>query len=162
MNNEKNSLDSYGSSYFGYNAFDILSKWEGKWKNKAVFEESVWMSESVETRGITETNFILSNNYLEVLVNNNNVSKYIICYDQNSNQFNRWEFQSDGSNTFWTGKWNNRNDTMIWNYIDFTGSGTNGEIIENFISEKIIKTKVIMKDSNGKTLLKISSTKEKI
>lgn len=144
------------------NAFDILSKWEGKWKNKAVFEESVWMSESVETRGITETNFILSNNYLEVLVNNNNVSKYIICYDQNSNQFNRWEFQSDGSNTFWTGKWNNRNDTMIWNYIDFTGSGTNGEIIENFISEKIIKTKVIMKDSNGKTLLKISSTKEKI
>ncbi len=144
------------------NAFDILSKWEGKWKNKAVFEESVWMSESVETRGITETNFILSNNYLEVLVNNNNVSKYIICYDQNSNQFNRWEFQSDGSNTFWTGKWNNRNDTMIWDYIDFTGSGTNGEITENFISEKIIKTKVIMKDSNGKTLLKISSTKEKI
>jgi hypothetical protein len=143
-------------------AFDILSKWEGKWKNKAVFEESVWMTEGIETRGSTETNFILSNNYLEVLVYNNNVSKYIICYDQNSNQFNRWEFQSDGSNTFWTGKWNNRNNTMMWDYIDFIGSGTSGEINENFISEKIIKTKVIMKDSKGKTLLKISSIKEKI
>ena len=42
-------------------AFDILSKWEGKWKNSAIFEKSDWIPEKVETRGITETNFILSN-----------------------------------------------------------------------------------------------------
>ena len=23
--------------------FDVLSKWEGKWKNSVVFEESVWV-----------------------------------------------------------------------------------------------------------------------
>ena len=84
-------------------AFDILTKWEGKWKNSAVFEKSVWTAERTQTRGITETNLILSNNYLEIIVyNGNNTSKHIICYDQTSSQFNRWEFKSDGSNNFWT------------------------------------------------------------
>ncbi|MFL2637333.1 MAG: hypothetical protein ACJ0O2_04110 [Flavobacteriaceae bacterium] len=82
-------------------AFDILTKWEGKWKNSAVFEKSVWTSERTQTRGMTETNLILSNNYLEIMVyNENNTSKHIICYDQTLSQFNRWEFKSDGSNYF--------------------------------------------------------------
>ena len=118
-------------------AFDILTKWEGKWKNNAVFEESVWITESV------------------------NASKYIICYDQRLSQFNRWEFKSDGSNTFWTGKWNKSENTMTWNFIDFSNSGISGKIIENFKSNEMIKTRVIMKDKSGKTLLKINSTKEK-
>jgi len=143
-------------------AFDILTKWEGKWKNNAVFEKSVWTDERTETRGITETNLILSNNYLEIMVyNDNNISKHIICYDQNSSQFNRWEFKSDGSNTFWTGKWNKSDKTMTWNYIDFSNYGINGKIIENFKSEEIIKTSVIMKDKNGTSLLRVNSTKEK-
>ena len=66
-------------------AFDILTKWEGKWKNSAVFEKSVWTAERTQTRGITETNLILSNNYLEIIVyNDNNTSKHLICYDQTS------------------------------------------------------------------------------
>jgi hypothetical protein len=82
-------------------AFDILTKWEGKWKNSAVFEKSVWITEITQTRGITETNLILSNNYLEIMVyNDDDISKHMICYDQTSSQFNRWEFKSDGSNTF--------------------------------------------------------------
>ena len=40
-------------------AFDILTKWEGKWKNSAVFEKSVWTQERIQTRGITETNLVL-------------------------------------------------------------------------------------------------------
>ena len=71
-------------------AFDILTKWEGKWKNSAVFEKSIWTKERTETRGITETNLILSNNYLEIMVyNDDNISKHIICYDQTTSQFNR-------------------------------------------------------------------------
>ena len=77
-------------------AFDILTKWEGKWKNSAVFEKSIWITEKNETRGITETNLILSNNYVEIMVyNENNTSKHIIRYDQSSSQFNRWEFKSE-------------------------------------------------------------------
>ena len=144
-------------------AFDILTKWEGKWTSKAVFEKSVWITQSIETRGTTETNLILSNNYLEIMVyNDNNVSKHIICYDQMSNQFNRWEFKSDGSNTFWTGNWNKADKSMTWNYIDFSNYGISGKIIENFKSDKIIKTRVMMNDKSGKSLLSINSTKEKI
>ena len=40
-------------------AFDVLSKWEGKWKSFVVFEESVWVTESFEIRGIFESNLIL-------------------------------------------------------------------------------------------------------
>ena len=68
----------------------------------------------------------------------------------------------DRSNTFWTGKWNKSDKTMTWNYIDFSNYGINGKIIENFKSEEIIKTSVIMKDKNGTSLLRVNSTKEKI
>ena len=143
-------------------AFDILTKWEGKWKNNAVFENSEWTDQRTETRGTTDANLILSNNYLEIMVYNDNTSKHIITYDQNSNQFNRWEFKNDGSNTFWTGKWNKADKTMTWNYIDFSNYGISGKITENFKSDKIIKTKINMKDKSGKSLLRINSTKEKI
>ena len=144
-------------------AFDILTKWEGKWKNSAVSEKSVWTAERTQTRGITETNLILSNNYLEIMVyNENNSSKHIICYDQTSSQFNRWEFKSDGSNTFWTGKWNQKVSTMTWSYIDFSSTGISGEIIEKFKSDEIINVKVIMKDKKGNNLLRISSKANKI
>ena len=144
-------------------AFDILTKWEGKWKNSAVFEKSFWITERRETRGITETNLILSNNYLEIIVyNENNTSKHIIRYDQSSSQFNRWEFKSDGSHSFWTGKWNNTDKSMTWNYIDFLNNGINGKIIENFSSNSVIKIKTVMKDKTGKTLLRVNSTKKRI
>ena len=143
--------------------FDILIKWEGKWKNSAVFEESIWTKERTETRGITETNLILSNNYLEIMVyNDDNISKHIICYNQTTSQFNRWEFKSDGSNTFWTGKWDKAYKSMTWNYIDFSNYGISGKIIENFNSDGMIRTRTVMKDKTGKSLLKINSTKEKI
>ena len=143
-------------------AFDVLIKWEGKWKNSAVFEKSIWTSERIETRGTTDANLILSNNYLEIMVYNDDTSKHIISYDQVSNQFNRWEFKSDGSNTFWTGNWNKADKSMTWNYIDFSNYGISGKIIENFKSDKIIKTRVMMNDKSGKSLLSINSTKEKI
>ena len=143
-------------------AFDVLIKWEGKWKNSAVFEKSVWTSERIKTRGTTDANLILSNNYLEIMVYNDDTSKHIISYDQVSNQFNRWEFKSDGSNTFWTGNWNKADKSMTWNYIDFSNYGISGKIIENFKSDKIIKTRVMMNDKSGKSLLSINSTKEKI
>ena len=143
-------------------AFDVLIKWEGKWKNSSVFEKSVWTTERIETKGTTDANLILSNNYLEIMVYNDDTSKHIICYDQVSNQFNRWEFKSDGSNTFWTGNWNKADKSMTWNYIDFSNYGISGKIIENFKSDQIIKTRIIMNDKSGKSLLSINSTKEKI
>ena len=143
--------------------FDILIKWEGKWKNSAVFEKSAWIKERNETRGTTETNLILLNNYLEIMIyNEDNISKHIISYDEMSSQFNRWEFKSDGSNTFWTGKWNKADKSMTWNYIDFSNYGISGKIIENFNSDDIIKIRTVMKDKTGKTLLRINSSKKKI
>ena len=144
-------------------AFDVLIKWEGQWKNSAVFEESLWIRESVKTRGRTSSSLILSHNYLEIKVNNgDNTSKQIICYDQNSKKFNRWEFKNDGANTFWIGEWDKNDKTMTWNFIDFSGNGILGQIIERFESEVIIYSEIIMKDKDGNSLLKINSTKEKI
>ena len=144
-------------------AFDILVKWEGKWQNSAVFEATAWIPKRVETRGKTESNLILSNNYLEIMVyNGNSVGKHIIRYDQMSRQFNRWEFKNDGSNSFWTGKWNDKEQTMYWNFIDFSNAGISGQIIETFKSNGEIKTSVFMEDKNGTSLLKINGTKVKL
>ena len=144
-------------------AFDVLAKWEGKWQNSAVFEASAWIPKRVEKRGITESNLILSNNYLEIMVyNGNSVSKHIIRYDQMSRQFNLWQFKNDGSNSFWTGKWNDKEQTMSWNFIDFSNAGISGQIIEIFKSNGKIKTKVFMEDKNGTALLKVNGTKVKL
>ena len=103
------------------------------------------------------------NNYLEIMVyNENSSSKHIIRYDQSSSQFNHWEFKSDGGHSFWTGKWNDIEKSMTWNYIDFSNSGINGKIIENFSSDSVIKIKTVMKDKTGKTLLRVNSTKKRI
>jgi hypothetical protein len=143
--------------------FDVLSKWEGKWKSFVVFEESVWITESFETRGISESNLILSNNYLEMnVINENEASKHIIRYDQNSKQFNRWEFKSDGGTNFWVGKWNHSKETMTWTYVDFTNSEIRGEIIETFSSNTTINVNIAMKDKKGNNLLRISSKANKI
>jgi len=153
----------YGQNLSKNEVFDVLSKWEGKWKNSVVFEESIWVSKSFETRGITDSKLILSNNYIEMMTyNGNETSKHIIRYDQNSNQFNRWEFKNDGSNTFWTGKWNQNKKIMTWNYVDFTNTEIRGEIIEAFNSDNTINVNVVMKDKKGNNLLQISSKANKI
>jgi hypothetical protein len=142
--------------------FDVLSKWEGKWKSFVVFEESVWITESFETRGISESNLILSNNYLEIKVyNGDETGKHIIRYDQDSKQFNRWEFKSDGGTNFWIGKWNQSKETMTWNYVDFTNTEIRGEINETFSSYNTINVNVVMKDKKGNILLRISSKANK-
>ena len=143
--------------------FDVLSKWEGNWKSIVAFEESVWVTESFETRGISESNLILSNNYLEIKVyNGNETGKHIIRYDQDSKQFNRWEFKSDGGTNFWIGKWNQSKETMTWNYVDFTNTKIRGEIIETFSSDNTINVNVVMKDKKDNNLLRISSKLNKI
>ena len=143
--------------------FDVLSKWEGNWKSTVVFEESVWVTESFETRGISESNLILSNNYLEIIFfNGDETGKHIIRYDQNSKQFNRWEFKSDGGTNFWVGKWSQSKETMTWTYVDFTNAEISGEIIETFNSDNTINVKVVMKDKKGNNLLRISSKANKI
>ena len=143
--------------------FDVLSKWEGNWRSIVLFEESVWIEESFETRGISESNLILSNNYLEMNVyNGNETSKHIIRYDQNSKQFNRWEFKSDGGTNFWVGKWSQIKETMTWTYVDFTNTEIRGEIIETFSSNNTINVNVAMKDKKGNNLLRISSKANKI
>jgi hypothetical protein len=143
--------------------FDVLSKWEGNWRSIILFEESVWVKESFETRGISESNLILSNNYLEMnVINENEASKHIIRYDQNSKQFNRWEFKSDGGTNFWVGKWNHSKETMTWTYVDFTNSEIRGEIIETFSSNTTINVNIAMKDKKGNNLLRISSKANKI
>mgnify|MGYP003338575975 CR=1 FL=1 len=143
--------------------FDILSKWEGKWKSSVVFEKSIWVKESFETRGISESNLILSNNFLEMRVyNENETSKHIIRYDESSKQFNRWEFKSDGGANFWVGKWSQSKETMTWTYVDFTNAEISGEIIETFSSNKTINVNIAMKDKKGNSLLRISSKANKI
>ena len=143
--------------------FDVLSKWEGNWRSIILFEESVWVTESFETRGISESYLTLSNNYLEMKVyNGNETSKHVIRYDQDSKQFNRWEFKSDGGTNFWIGKWNQSKETMTWTYVDFTNAEIRGEIIETFSSNNTINVKVVLKDKKGNNLLQISSKANKI
>ena len=143
-------------------AMNVLTKWEGSWKGNAVLKKSIWIAEKVELEGTTETSLILSNKYLEIFDKNGiNESKNIVRYDQISQLFNRWEFKSDGSTSFWTGKWNKSKKRMTWNFIDFSNSGISGQIIEQFKSDEKIEIKVLVKDDEGNLLLEIEAISER-
>jgi len=51
---------------------------------------------------------------------------------------------------------------MIWDFIDFSGNGVIGQIIESVASDEVINSEIIMKAKDGNILLKINSTKIKI
>ena len=51
---------------------------------------------------------------------------------------------------------------MTWNYLDFSGIGINGKIIEQFKTNPEIETTVVMEDSKGNKLLDIELTSRAI
>ena len=142
-----------------YEAMNVLSKWEGHWQGNSVLSKSMWIPKQIETEGFTKSELILEGKYLEIFNENlRSETKIIIRYDQASKSFNRWEFKSDGSTSFWVGKWKMFNNKMTWSFIDFSNSGISGKITERFESDEKIETKVFMKDVKGNVLLEIGST----
>lgn len=144
-------------------AMNILRNWEGDWQGKAVMNKSLWIPKQIEMDGNTSSELILEGKYLEVF--NENVrseTKTLIRYDKASKAFNRWEFKSDGGTSFWVGKWKKFSQKMIWSYVDFSNSGISGKITERFDSDRKIKAKVFMKDTQGNVLIEIESTSIKM
>ncbi|MDG1849986.1 MAG: hypothetical protein P8I82_05820 [Flavobacteriales bacterium] len=143
-------------------AMNILSKWEGDWQGNAVMNKSIWIPKEIEMEGFTTSELILEGKYLEIFNENlRSETKMLIRYDQASKSFNRWEFKSDGSTSFWVGKWKRFNQKMTWSFIDFSNSGISGKITERFESDEKIKAKVFMKDIKGNVLLEIESVATK-
>ena len=150
----------------------VLSRWHGDWERKITMKKSLWIPEKTLKTGVIDSKFILHNKYQESYLKDfdrvtggilrSSESKEINRYDEVSKKYNKWIFQSDGNTSFWYGDWNESRKTMTWNYLDFSGIGINGKIIEQFKTNMEIETTVVMKDSKGNKLLNIEVTSKAI
>lgn len=142
---------------------NLLAKWEGNWVVSTTLNKSVWMPKKVDLKSTAEAKLILNNNYLEIDNKGHDVAnKVIVSYDPVAKKFNRWQFESSGSTSFWTGKWDEARKTMKWTYIDFSQSGINGIIEERFKSDDKNKGACVIKDGDQNILLDIESIAKKV
>ena len=141
----------------------VLSRWHGDWERVVTINKSRWIPKKTIKKGVMDTKFILNKKYQESYVkDSDSESKEINRYDEASKKYNKWIFSSDGSTSFWYGDWDESRKTMTWNYLDFSGIGISGKIIEQFKTNPQIETTVIMEDSKGNKLLDIELTSRAI
>ena len=135
---------------------NVLSKWEGNWERKLIINKSLWIPEKIVKKGFVETQFVLHKKYQESNIDeSDSETKEINRYEPVSKKYNKWVFQSNGNNSFWYGDWDESNKTMTWHFVDFSGSGIVGKMIEQFKTDQRIETTVIMEDSKGTKLLDV-------
>lgn len=139
-----------------------LEKWNGVWETTHTIHESIWNSESYEVNGIQATIQTLDQNYQEssfTCLKNEIIE--INQFNENTNEFQKW-IHDDTETTYWRGLWNESKQSMTWTYVDLTGSGFTGTIVEKFISDIEMNRTLSLKDAEGNVLQHMTSQSNKI
>jgi hypothetical protein len=134
---------------------EVLDKWLGKWRYHLVSESAAWSPIPGEHSGTSSTEWILDGHFQQTSSKDDGTeTREIRRYDAKTNTYHKWTFNSYGSDSFWTGGWDEESSTMTWQYVDF-GPGITGEIVDHFSSPGKYKTRLVMKDPKGNMLLDV-------
>lgn len=135
----------------------ILDKWLGAWKSLTLLKPAAWSPASQELSGTSKSVRILDGRFQETFSRSGrHETREIQRYDAGSRKYHKWTFNSDGSQSFWIGDWDEEASTMTWRYVDF-GAGIEGQIVDRFTSDSKYESTVILKDRAGTVLLDIRS-----
>lgn len=134
---------------------EVLDKWLGMWRYHLVSESAAWSPIPGEHSGTSSTEWILDGRFQQTSSKDDGTeTREIRRYDAKTNTYHKWTFNSYGSDSFWTGGWDEESSTMTWQYVDF-GPGITGEIVDHFSSPGKYKTRLVMKDPKGNMLLDV-------
>ena len=139
-----------------------LTKWLGTWTSQIGFKPAAWSLKARELSGTVQTEWILGGRYQQVSSRTGEYeTRELQRYEPKSGTFHKWVFSSDGSNSFWSGAWDDESATMTWEYVDF-GAGLKGKIVDRFVSDGKNESKLLMEDSRGNVLLDVRSTQTRV
>ena len=134
---------------------EILNRWVGNWKYHAVLKPSAWSPGSDEQAGTRKVEWILDGQFQQTTGRSGKQeTREIQCYDEKSNKYHKWSFDTNDGHSFWIGSWNEESASMTWELVNF-GVGITGMIVDRFTSEGKYQTTLVMKDSEGNFLLDI-------
>ena len=133
----------------------VLNRWLGTWDYQAVVSPAQWTPQSITVEGTTEVEWIVGGQFLQVSRRDSTAETHEIRrYEPSSQEYRKWIFGSDGTQSYWQGRWDSAASTMRWQYVDF-GFGLAGSIEDRFISADRYESTVVLKDSAGNVLLDV-------
>ena len=133
----------------------VLNQWLGTWDYQAVVSPALLTPQSVTVDGTADGEWIVGGQFQQVSSRDSlSETHEIQRYEPGSQEYRKWIFQSDGTQSFWQGRWDSAASTMRWQYVDF-GVGVAGTIEDRFISADRYESTVVMTDGAGNVLLDI-------
>ncbi len=100
-----------------------LKKWLGMWNSQIEIRPAAWSVKFQKLSGTVKAEWILNGRYQQI---SSHAGEYetreLQRYESKSGKYHKWVFSSDGSNSFWSGAWEDESATMTWEYVDF-GAG---------------------------------------
>ncbi len=139
-----------------------LKKWLGMWNSQIEIRPAAWSVKSQKLSGTVKAEWILNGRYQQISSHTGEYeTRELQRYEPKSGKYHKWVFSSDGSNSFWSGAWDDESATMTWEYVDF-GAGLKGKIVDRFVSDGKNESKLPMEDSRGNVLLDVRSTQTRV
>lgn len=138
---------------------ELLKRWNGEWTTNTLFKKSVWFPKRIKAEGTTTVEFIMNERYQQSRSETGEQHTLELTrFDNTSGKFKKWVFEEDGTTSTWLGRWDDSASTMTWTYVDFTGSGLYGKMIERFKKENVLQISITLEDSDGNRLLDVEIT----
>ena len=135
-----------------------LARWHGDWKHHTVFKPAAWTPVNGVMTGAATGEWILGGQYQQISshTGKTETTREIHRFEVSSGRYHKWAFDSEGGSSFWIGAWDDKSETMTWEYVDF-GSGWEGKIVDRFAGADKYETTLVLKDGQGKVLLDLRS-----
>ena len=146
-------------------ASKVLNLYEGSWDSEKTVKKTSWIKEKLKESEKKSAQWTLNDKYLEILSQGEKqTTKEVNCFNEQSKDFQKFIFDTNGNTSYWTGKWDEPSKTMTWT-LNF--DVIKGIIIDRFVADakpdeyKTWYSTFILTDKNGCLLLDISAKNTK-
>lgn len=131
----------------------VLNQWSGAWESRVVIKPAVWTPTTVKRTEAKDAAWLLNGHFQQVTTRSHEHEiREIQRYNEEGREYEKWNFDSYGHVSYWTGTWDEATSTMIW---QMQLSPLKGLIVDRFVGTDKYTTTVIIKDVKGNVLLDV-------
>ena len=139
---------------------NVLNRWVGTWLSAVTLNSSRWIPEARSQEEIREMKWILNGRFQESMArSDNHETRVTQRYNSQMKRYNMWTFDSNGGHSYWLGDWDEKSQTMTWQFQNKVIKGT---MTERFTADDKYATKLLMLDGEGAALLDIQAENVRI
>ena len=141
----------------------VLNRWHGTWFSQVTINPSRWIPEGTEQNEIKEVKWILNGRFQQISNRSDNHETHETQrYDRGQKKYQKWTFDTNGNQSYWLGDWDEKSQTMTW---QFEGGELKGTMTDQFLfADRSVtyETKIVIKDGEGTMLLDILAQQTRV